>query len=184
MMKTRFLKHITLSVIASLLLIATTGETASRDWAQDVLYAIRILQPSRKVLTDNQAEELTRALVSVSRYSPVRWQTLLAIAFYESSLDFTAKGKTSDYGLMQIHISNIRRKGMDKSLLLKDPTYSLLKAAELLAYNKSRYQRRTIHWVGYYNTGRLPKVIQYSKKIKQIEKRIDKAVRLSRSAIK
>lgn len=102
-------------------------------------------------------------------------ELLYAIAQHESSLNPSAIGHnrngSKDLGLMQInntHLSRLKKLGVDKQRLLKEPCTSVIVGASILA-DMMKIYGYTWEAVGAYNAGTSPKMMKtrmaYAKKI-------------------
>lgn len=143
------------------------------DIKHDIETAIKALQPS---LSDERVDSMAAAFKSVSLSNSCRisWQTLVSIAFIESSLGLNMYNAAShDYGLMQINIKNIKRHNLSKDRLMRDDKYSIKFACKLLKENKDRYASRLPYWLGLYRSG----TALYREEIRQNAMQYDKIVR-------
>ena len=68
------------------------------------------------------------------------------------------KGCYSDYGIGQVHISNIRARKLNKNKLLHNVEYSTLKSAEILSWFKMKYAKHEKFWFLRYNCGVKPSI--------------------------
>ncbi len=115
--------------------------------------AIIKLQPK---INRSSAERLSKAIreVYADGSCTVPWQLVVSIAFHESTFRTDAVNTESeDYGLMQISKGNIKRLSLDRTRLMKDPTYSLKVACSLITFNQAKYSKRVPYWLGMYRSG-------------------------------
>lgn len=107
--------------------------------------------------TDN----IIMAIRASARKHRVSEHLLAAILGTESNFKVGAKrrcvrrkrGCYTDYGIGQIHISNIKARGWSKRRMLTDVNYSVEKAAIVLSEFQDRYAHREDLWFARYNCG-------------------------------
>jgi soluble lytic murein transglycosylase-like protein len=95
-----------------------------------------------------------------------------AFFFVESKHNVAAANKrTRDYGIAQINIRNIKRLGLNKERLLRDPYYSIEQGIKIIVYFKNRYEAKLGYtWVAKYNCGVKPGCEKTKKSKKYIKK--------------
>jgi len=96
------------------------------------------------------AKELATIIDKISIRYELNSKKLVAIFMQESSLRLNIKSTTKDYSIGQIHVSNIKRLGFDKKLLLTDLEYSIEATAIILSELKSTYNEND-YWTRYHS---------------------------------
>jgi len=132
-------------VIVILLLFSTVSSLAE-DACPTYKHIIRI----NPHLNKEYAKDLAATIEKTALKYKLSPNKLTAILMQESSLRMGIKSKTKDYGIGQIHISNIKRLGFDKNKLMTDLEYSVEATAIILNELKSTYNENN-YWTRYHS---------------------------------
>lgn len=109
--------------------------------------------------------------------STIPRELVVAVMYHESRCNPRARSGTSDYGLMQIHVSKScapSYRGREHRLF--DPRLNLRLAISQMIYWRHYHQRRRRmpihHWIGHYNQGNIVQDRGYEKSVLKIAERI------------
>jgi hypothetical protein len=140
---------------STLLALCLVGQFEIKD-VEQANKVINALQPE---LTDEQAMDLSWAVVVNAPKAGIPWTKFLAVLFQESSLWLDPKGcmegkKCHDYGVGQV---NWRTWGeelnLDRYKLLTDYAYSVKVSAEVFAHYHAKYSKKDPkNWWGFYHS--------------------------------
>jgi hypothetical protein len=99
-------------------------------------------------------------IVLKSHKHKISAKILTAILMQESRYNLAAINKaTSDFGISQINIKNIRHMKLDKAKLLTSMEYSVEAGAQVLS-TYTRYQKKEpLTWLCRYNAGNRPLIV-------------------------
>lgn len=142
-------------LLLSLVLSASCASTAQADVLKVTKLKRHIIK-IKKGIHPMYALSIAKYTVKASKVYNLPPRLLVAIFKVESSFRLHAVRKDrrsrrpTDYGIGQIHISNIRRMGLNKKKLLYDLEYSIMAAARVLSeIKKRRAKREKYYWVRY-----------------------------------
>ena len=138
-----------------LLILSTSCASITQAEEVKVTRLRRHIIKIREGIKPPYANLIAKHIVKASRVYNVESRLLAAIFMVESNFRLHAvrkdrRKRPTDYGIGQIHISNIRRLGLDKKRLLYDLEYSIMVSAMVLAEIKKRKgKREKYYWVRY-----------------------------------
>ena len=116
-----------------------------------------------------KAYHLSNIFSQLSKKYKIDPKLILSIAFQESTFKLDAVRKVtgfvydadsssyktmrvgSDFCMMQIHISNIKKMNLNVKKLLKNPRYCIENGVKILAKYKRRYSKKSSEWWTHYN---------------------------------
>lgn len=164
----------------SLSSIATSSEV------DRVFQIMEIIEDFNLPISNKDVRVIAKGLYESQRSAKckISWDILLAVAIKESKLDRRARSTpnyngTRDHGLMQFNDATIKGMSLNRSRLIKDPSYSIISGCELLTDIKKTYSKKVPYWIGLYNAGvRLDKSVvhvnakNYTKNIRKITDKI------------
>ena len=100
------------------------------------------------------AKELARIIRKKSNQYKIDKHLLVAIFAQESMFNqyaINCNKKCTDYGIGQIHHTNIKRLSLDPNKLLHDLDYSIETSTKILIYFKKVYKNKEMAWWTRYN---------------------------------
>lgn len=139
-----------------------------------------------------KAYHLSNIFSQLSKKYKIDPKLILSIAFQESSFKLDAVRKVtgliydietssyktmrvgSDFCMMQIHISNIKKMNLNVKKLLKNPRYCIENGVKILAKYKRRFSKKTSIWWTHYNAKTKAKQKIYLNKVSKHLNKIQK----------
>ena len=164
-------------IALTLLLLSSCASLAGEREARAGKIKRKIMK-MKKNIHPIYASTLAKIIVDASWRYDVPENVLTAILMVESgfklhAMRYCRKAKrVTDYGIGQIHIAQIKRKGFDKDRLITDLDYSVKAAASILSWFKKKYEKKHKFWAARYNCGVKKKITggtcrRYIKKLRR-----------------